>query len=86
MAIDPAPMLIAAEPPLSVVAAELYPPPLSVTVPVGTGFPLPPLTTTVTDKACVVVMLNEDGVTVTVGVIRDEVSTVTVTMLEVNDG
>jgi hypothetical protein len=39
-----------------------------VTEPVGVGFPLPPLTTTVTDRACVVVMLDEDGVTPTVGV------------------
>jgi hypothetical protein len=33
------------------------------------GFPLPPLTATVTVKGCAVVMLAADGVTVTVGVI-----------------
>jgi hypothetical protein len=31
------------------------------------GFPVPPLTTIVTDKDCAVVMLEEDGVTVTPG-------------------
>lgn len=33
-------------------------------MPVGVGFPLPPLTVTVTGNACAVVMLEEDGVTV----------------------
>ena len=37
-------------------------------MPVGVGLPLPPLTATVTDSGCAVVMLDEDGVTVKVGV------------------
>ena len=45
-------------------AAELYPPPVNVTIPVGVGVPL---TATVTVSAWVVEMLEEDGVTVTVG-------------------
>jgi hypothetical protein len=39
--------------------------------------PIPPLTATVTVSACVRVILDEDGVTVTVGVIN--VGAVTVT-------
>jgi hypothetical protein len=35
---------------------------------VGVGLPLPPLTATVTESAWAVVMLDEDGVTVTIGV------------------
>jgi hypothetical protein len=35
---------------------------------VGVGLPVPPLTATVTESPCAVVMLNEDGVTVIVGV------------------
>jgi hypothetical protein len=58
-------MLIVALPPLSVVAAEVYPPPVSVTEPVGVG--VPP-TVTETESACTVVMLDTDGVTVTGGV------------------
>jgi hypothetical protein len=41
---------------------------VNVTVPVAAGAPLPPLTATVTDNACVVVMLDEPEVTVTAGV------------------
>jgi hypothetical protein len=70
-------MLIVAPPPLSVVAAEVYPPPVRATEPVGVGFPLPPLTTRVTERPCVVVMLVADGVTVTVGVINAGVVTAT---------
>jgi predicted RecA/RadA family phage recombinase len=33
------------------------------------GLPVPPLTATVTVNACTVVMLDADGVTVTVGVV-----------------
>jgi hypothetical protein len=40
-----------------------------VAEPVGVGLPLPPLTPTVTVRGCAVVMLDDDGVTVTVGVI-----------------
>jgi hypothetical protein len=40
--------------------------------------PLPPLTVTFTDSACVVVMLDGDGVTVNTGVILAGVVTVTV--------
>jgi hypothetical protein len=48
-----------------VVAEEVKPPPVSVTVPVGAGLPL---TATVAVNPCAVVMLGEDGVTVTAGV------------------
>ena len=41
---------------------------MRITAPVDTGLSVPPLTETVTVNACVVVMLKEDGVTVTVGV------------------
>jgi hypothetical protein len=71
-------MLIVALPLLRVAAAEVYPPPLSVTVPVGLELPVPPLTATATVRGCAVVMLEEDGVTVTVGVIFAGVVTVTV--------
>ena len=64
-----------AAPPLRVIAPELYPPLVSVTEPVGVE--LPPLTATETDRACVVVMFDEDGVTVTVGVVFAGVLTVT---------
>lgn len=40
-----------------------------VTEPVGAGLPVPVMTATVTVRACAVVMLDEPGVTVTVGVI-----------------
>jgi hypothetical protein len=61
-------MLIAALPLTSVVAAEVYPPPLSTTDPVGVELPAVPATATVTVKACAEVMLVGAGVTVTVGV------------------
>jgi hypothetical protein len=41
---------------------------------VGVGFPLPPLTVTVTVKLCAAVALEEPGDTVTVGVIADTVT------------
>jgi hypothetical protein len=63
-------MTIVADPALRVVAAEVYPPPPSVTEPVGVGFPPPPATMTPTLRLCVVLMIEEDGVTVTVGVIN----------------
>jgi len=59
-------MPICALPPESVAAAEVYEPLLSITEPVGV--PLEPPTDTVTCNDCVVVMLCEAGVTVTVGV------------------
>jgi hypothetical protein len=74
---DPAGMLIVALPLLRVVAVEVYPPPLSVTKPVGVGVPL---TATVTVNGCAVVMLDELGVTVIVGVVF---ARVTVTAEEV---
>jgi hypothetical protein len=58
---------------------------LTVTEPVGVGLPDPPFTATVTWSDWAVVTWEYAGVTVTVGVIR-EASTVTVTMLEVDDG
>jgi hypothetical protein len=67
--------LIVATPPVRVVAAEVYPPPLSVTEPVGVGVPD---TVTVTKRAWRVVMLDGDGVTVTVGVVLVAVVTATV--------
>jgi hypothetical protein len=71
-------MLIVALPLLKVIAAEVYPPPVNVTDPVGVGLPLPPFTETVTVRGCAVVMLDVDGVTVTVGVVLAGVVTVTV--------
>jgi hypothetical protein len=71
-------MLMEAPPLVSVVAGEVWPPPDSVTVPVGDGLPAPPLTATVTVNACAVVMLDADGVTVTVGVIFAGLVTATV--------
>ena len=73
-------MMTVALPLLRIIAAEVYPPPMSVTEPVGVGLPLPPLTATVTVKACAVVMLDEDGVTDTVGVVT---ACVTVTARDV---
>ena len=69
---DPPRILMVALPLTSVVGAEVYPPPVSVTVPVGVGFPVPPLTVISTLKACAVVMLDKDGLTVTLGVILTE--------------
>jgi hypothetical protein len=42
---------------------------VKVTEPVGVGLLLPSVTTTLTDRACVVVRLDEAGVTVTIGVL-----------------
>lgn len=64
---DPAGMVIDASPPLSVATAEVYEPLVSVMEPVGVGLPVPPLTATVTDNACAVVMLADEGVTATAG-------------------
>ena len=75
---NPAEMLIVALPPLRFVVAEVYPPPVKVTEPVGAGLPPPALTETVTDSACAVVMLDEEGATVTVG---EALLTVSVTAL-----
>jgi hypothetical protein len=76
---DPAGILTVALPLLRVAADEVYPPPVSVTDPVGVGLPLPPFTVAVTDNACAVVMLLADGVTVIVGAI---LATVTVAAAE----
>jgi hypothetical protein len=57
--------LIRVLPFVRVVAAKIWLVVLSVTEPVGVGVPL---TVTVTDNACPVVMLSRDGVTVTAGV------------------
>jgi hypothetical protein len=61
-------MLIVAPPPLIVVAAEEKFPLVSVTEPVGVGLPVPPLMATATVNDWAVVMLEEDGVVVTLGV------------------
>jgi len=63
-------MLMVALPLLRVVAGEVYPPPVSVTEPVGVGLPALQATATVTDRAWFALMLDEPGVTVTVGVTR----------------
>jgi hypothetical protein len=70
-------MLIVALPLLRVAAADVYVPLVSVNDPVGVGLPVPPLTATVTLSACAVVMLEADGVTVTVGVVFAGAVTVT---------
>ena len=72
---DPAGMLIVKLPPTNVVVAEVYPPPASVTEPVGVG---EPFTAIVTDSVCAVVMLVDDGVTDTVGVVFTGLVTVMV--------
>jgi hypothetical protein len=64
-------MTIDVLPLLSVVAADVYVPLLSVIVPVGVGLLPPPLTVSATVNDCAVVMLVRDGVTVTVGVAFD---------------
>ena len=51
------------------VAEDVYAPLLSVTEPVGTGLLPPPLTATATERACAEVMVDNDGVTVMVGVV-----------------
>jgi hypothetical protein len=67
VASDPAGTSIVALLLVSVVAADVYVPLVRIIEPVGVGFPLPPLTATVTDTASAVVTLDEDGVTTTVG-------------------
>jgi hypothetical protein len=64
-------MLIVALLLLSVTAAEVKLPLISVTDPVGMGLPVPSLTATFTVNDCAVVMLAEEGVTTTVGVALD---------------
>jgi hypothetical protein len=72
-------MLIVALPLDSAAADEANPPPESVTEPVGVTFPVVPLTVIVTVRACAVVVLVADGVTVTVGVVTGGVSIDTMT-------
>jgi hypothetical protein len=50
-----------------------------MTDPVGMGFPVPPLTAAATSNACSEVMLFEEGVTVTVGVVLAAAVTVSET-------
>lgn len=66
--------MIVTTPLLRVAAKDVVGPMPSATEPVGVGFPLPPLTETVTVNACAVVMLDEEGVTVTTGVMAATVS------------
>lgn len=54
-------------------------------MPVAVGYPLPPLTAIVTVNGCAVVMLADDGVTVTVGVVLGGAFTITETDGEVED-
>ena len=65
---DPARIVIVAEPAVRGVADELYPPPVSVTVPVAAGLPVPVFTATVTLNDWVTEMLEAAGVTETAGV------------------
>ena len=74
----PAGIVTVEAPALSVAAAEVKPPPVTTTVPVGTGEPAPPLTPTVKVSVWVVLMVDEDGVTVT-----DGMALATVTLGEV---
>jgi hypothetical protein len=62
---------------LSVVGVDVLVPMVSVTVPVGTGFPLPPLTLIVTVRSWAMVTLGEEVVTATVGTIFDGAVTFT---------
>jgi hypothetical protein len=64
---DPPGIGIDALPPLSVTAADVNPPPDSVTVPVGDGLPSPPPSDTATVSACFTETLFGFGVTVTAG-------------------
>ena len=61
-------ILIVELPLLSVIEGDVYVPLVSITVPVGVGLLPPPLTVTVTVSACMVLMLEDDGETMTVGV------------------
>lgn len=74
---EPAATLMVAFPEASTVAAEAYVPLERVTEPVGVGLPLPPLTLTETLKACAVVTVGAEGVTVTVGASKTGAVTVT---------
>ena len=66
---DPAGMLMVALPLLRDAPADVYPPPARITVPVGTGFSVPPMTATVTANGWAFVMLVGDGVTLSVGAV-----------------
>ena len=63
---EPAGTPIVALPPDNGTGSEPYLPIISHIDPVGAGLPLPPLTATVTINGCAVLMLDEEGVTVTV--------------------
>jgi hypothetical protein len=58
---------------VSAVAAEAYVPLARITEPVGVGLPVPLLAVTVTESVCTVVILDNDGVTVIVGVMTTPV-------------
>lgn len=59
--------MVRVEAPLDTLTAEeVYPPPVSVTVPVGAARPPEPATVTVTDRLCATVIDAAAGVTVTV--------------------
>lgn len=66
---DSAGMLMVAFPLLRGAPADVYPPLARVTVPLGTDFPVPPLTATLTVNGCAVVMLVCDGVTESTGAV-----------------
>lgn len=73
---EPPGMVIVALPAASVAGGEVYPPPLSATVPVGVGLEAPQLTEIETGNENVFMKLERDGITVTVGVATPVIVTV----------
>lgn len=65
---EPAGIVIVADPATSAAGDDVYPPPEIVTAPVAVDAPLPPVTAIVTLNPCAVVMLEDEGVTITAGV------------------
>ena len=82
VASEPAAMGIVAVPLTSGGAGEVYAPLVSITDPVGVALAPPPLTVTVTDSGCNVVMLADDGAAVTVGVTSAGAVTATIAVPE----
>lgn len=74
VASTPVGISIVAEPALSDAKDDVYPPPVITTLPDGVVALLPPLTVTVTASPWIAVMLKEEGVTATVGVVLDTVT------------
>jgi hypothetical protein len=72
-----------ATPFVSVTTPSGVPPLFKATFPLAVGVPAAEVTATVIVSACAVVMLDEDGVTVTVGVVLGPAVTVTSIELKV---